>query len=246
MENSVSFMPDRLRIRVLGRFMCLLIGAGVAAQASTILSYTGDLRTDATYTTCGMGCTLGAGNTDADYAQFAAVVKTFSIASPSTMFAITFSYGGGTNGANQVIPQGGFEPYLSLFDAGGNFLASTFSGITCPAGAHANTVSNSCFDVQLDGGTLGAGSYQIAISAFENMSLAENNGAGTLADGFTGLGNLAPSGENLNYAFDVVLNSTSPVPEPGSGTLLLTALGLLLIGKFRLGHRWMRRSRQSK
>jgi hypothetical protein len=161
------------------------------------------------------------------------------------MFAITFSYGGGTNGASQVIPQGGFEPYLSLFDAGGNFLASTFFGTTCPPGANTNTVSNACFDVQLDGGTLAAGSYQIAISAFENMSLAENNGSGTLADGFTGLGNLA-AGEDLHYAFDVVLNSTTPVPEPGSGTLLLTASGLLLILKFRYGRRWTRRSRRAK
>jgi len=51
-----------------------------------------------------------------------------------------------------VIPEGGFEPYLSLFDASGNFLASTFFGTTCPAGANTNTVSGQCFDELLDGG----------------------------------------------------------------------------------------------
>jgi len=75
----------------------------------------------------------------------------------------------------------------------------------------------------LDGGTLAPGDYQIAISAFENLSFAENLGSGTLAEGFTGLGTLA-QGEDLHYAFDVILNSrTSPVPEPGSPGLLACA-----------------------
>ena len=63
---------------------------------------------------------------------------------------------------------------------------------------------------------LAPGSYQIAISAFENMSFVENGGAGTLADGFTGLGNLEP-GEDLHYAFDVVLTPAAAVPEPSLG-----------------------------
>ena len=141
------------------------------------------------------------------------------------MTAITFSYGGGINGHGTLIPQGGFEPYLSLFDASGNFLASTFFGITCPAGAHINTASGECFDVLLNGGVLSPGTYAITISAFENMSLAENNGLGTLADGFTGLGNLFP-GEDMHYAFDVRLQSTSSVPEPSS----LMLLGAVVLG----------------
>jgi len=113
---------------------------------------------------------------------------------------------------------------LSLFDASGNFLASTYFGITCPAGA--NTVGGNCYDVLLDGGILAPGSYQIAISAFENMPFAENLGAGTLSDGFTGLGNLA-DGENLDYAYDVILSPVSPTPEPAyswPGIVILLAL----------------------
>jgi len=189
-----------------------------AANAETI-SFVGNLRTDADVIACGPSCTLGSSNTDGDFAQWAAVVDDFSVTSSSSMEAITFSYGGGVNGAGQTIAQAGFEPYLSLFDASGNFLASTFFGTTCPAGANTNTLSGECFDVSLDGGTLGPGSYQIAISAFENLSLAENLGSGTLADGFTGLGNLN-TGEDLHYAFDVVLTSTSPVPEPITASLL--------------------------
>jgi hypothetical protein len=59
------------------------------------------------------------------------------------MYAVTFGYGGGTSGTGVVVPAGGFEPYLSLFDSGGNFLASTRSGVYCPPGA--NTVPGGAF-----------------------------------------------------------------------------------------------------
>ena len=209
----------------------LLIIAAVgfcSAQADSI-SFVGNLRTDANVISCGAGCTLGASNIDADYAQWAAVVDSFTVSTASDMQAFTFGYGGGVNGAGTVIPQGGFEPYLSLFDSSGDFLASTFLGTTCPPGANTNSDSGQCFDVSLDGGTLAAGTYQIAITAFENMSFAENLGSGTLADGFTGLGNLV-SGEDLHYAFDVVLSPATEVPEPSAGWLLggvlLTAAGI--------------------
>jgi len=202
------------------------------------ISFTGDLRNDASFTACGPGCVLGAGNTDGDYAQWAAVVQDFTVAAPSTMQAVTFSYGGGVNGVGMIIPEGGFEPYLSLFDASGNLLASTFFGITCPPGANTNTLSGQCLDVALDGGTLAAGNYQLSISAFENLSLAENLGSGTLADGFAGLGNLFP-GEDMHYAFDVILNTpSSAVPEPaGLSPLFTIALGLLAFHRSRKGKR---------
>jgi len=220
----------------------VLLTAALAPAQATVLDFTGDLQTDATFTSCGTGCTLGPSNTDSDFAQWAAAVADFSVVTTSAMEAITFSYGGGTNGAGTPIAQGGFEPYLSLFDASGNFLASTFFGTTCPAGAHTNTNSGQCFDVLLDGGTLAPGDYQIAISAFENQSFAENNGSGTLNDGFTGLGNLAP-GEDLHYAFDVILNpETSPTPEPGS-LRLLAALALAGYGFHKLKNRLRKETR---
>jgi hypothetical protein len=153
-----------------------LLAAWLAPAEANTISFLGNLRTGATFTSCGAGCTLGPSNTDADYAQWAPAVAGFHVSAASAMTAITFGYGGGTNGAGMSIAQGGFEPYLSLFDASGVFLASTF-GATCPVGGHTNTNSGQCFDVLLDGGALAAGDYQIAISAFENMSFAENNGS---------------------------------------------------------------------
>jgi len=126
--------------------------AVVPAVPADIISFTGDLRADPTFLPPG-----GPSFTDADYAQWAAVVRSFQVSSPSAMTAISFSYGGGTNGQGAVIAQNGFEPYLSLFDASGSFLASRFFGITCPPGARTNTDTCFCFDVQLDGGVLAPG-----------------------------------------------------------------------------------------
>lgn len=201
------------------RLVSLLIACGALAHGDSVISFTGDLRTNGNVLACGTGCTLGSGNSDGDFAQWAAFVTPFTVSATTTMQAITFGYGGGVNGHGATILQGGFEPYLSLFDASGTLLASTFFGITCPPGAHTNSIGSLCFDVELDGGLLNPGTYQIAISAFENMSLAENNGFGTLSDGFTGLGNLA-AGEDLHYAFDVVLGGTTSVPEPRTFSLL--------------------------
>src|SRR5215471_3925002 len=182
----------------------VLLGLSAGTVQGAMLHFVGDLRTDATFTTCGALCTLGPGNTDADYAQWAAVERDFTVPSTSTVNIVTFSYGGGGNGNAQVEAQGGFEPYLGLFDASGNFLASTLFGITCPPGANTNSSLGFCYDVLLDAGVLAAGNYAVTISAFENMSLAENPGSGTLGDGFAGLGNLA-FGEDMHYAFDVIL-----------------------------------------
>ncbi len=201
-----------------------------ALSAGTVYTfYSGNLRDDATVADCGPGCTLGESDEDGTWAQFAAVVYTFTVSSPSAVYAVTFGWGGGTSGTGAVVPSGGLEPYLSLFDSGGHFLASTYYGTYCPPGA--NSIGGHCYDVQLDGGTLGPGSYQIALTAFENASYAEYPG-GVLADGFTGLGNLW-TGENLNYAFDVVLESETPetVPEPGTALPFAAFATALLLAR---------------
>jgi PEP-CTERM motif len=203
-----------------------------AHLGANVIFYSGNLRTDTNVTGCGLSCTLGPSNTDTDYAQWAAVVDTFTVNVPTPMEAITYGYGGGTSLTGEAVAAGGLEPYLSLFDSAGDFLASTFFGITCPPGA--NSVGGNCFDVELVGGILLPGTYQIALSAFENMSLAENGAGTNLSDGFAGLGNLA-TGENLNYAFDVVLPRN--VPEPGSVGLLALGLAALVLRKRQGGRR---------
>jgi hypothetical protein len=138
----------------------------------------------------------------------------------------TWGYGGGTNAAGAGIAPGGFAPYVSLFQGGGNgatFLASNDSGL-CPPG---NPVP-ACEDATLNI-NLAAGTYTVALSVFENMSFAENLGSGTLGDGFIGLGNYydAVSGivRTSDYAIDIT--SVGIVPEPSTVALVIAAALIL-------------------
>jgi hypothetical protein len=108
---------------------------------------------------------------------------------------------------------GGVDPYFTLFAGSGaaaSFYDSNFVQATSTGGDFTWT------------GTLAAGTYEIALGSFENMSFAENLGSGTLGDGFIALGDPNSLGDG-DYALDV----TTPVPEP-SGTLLL-AIGLAVV-----------------
>jgi len=202
---------------------CLVVLAGQPSARAAAVFYSGNLRTDAVVLDCGPSCTLAPADTDGTFAQFAAVVVPFTVSTAGPVQVITYGFGGGTSIGGHVVLAGGLEPYLSLFDSGGNFLSSTFSGTTCPAGAA--FVGPDCFDVLLDAGVLPADSYTLTLTAYENLSVAENLG-GTLADGFTGLGSLAPT-ETLAYAFDLVVPDAA-VPEPGTATLVCIALASAL------------------
>lgn len=198
----------------LTRLGVLLLGLVPMMPAGTVF-YSGDLRTNATIVDCGLGCTLDpVTSTDGDYAQWAALLVPFTVSTPSEVNVVTFGWGGGTSATGAAVAGGGLEPYLSLFDSAGNFLASSFNS-GCPPGG--NFIGPDCFDVQFDAGILAPGNYQLALTAWQNLSFAENLGSGTLADGFTGLGNLGFT-ENLNYAFDLNIQEA---PEPGTAGLLL-------------------------
>ena len=54
----------------------------------------------------------------------------FSLSSTSTVTAVTYSYAGGTNQANTAVPEGGFDPWLSIFNSSGTLVASNDDG-TC-------------------------------------------------------------------------------------------------------------------
>jgi hypothetical protein len=145
-----------------------------------------------------LGLAEGAANSTATYK--------FSVSTASTVTIQSYGYGGsggaagGANLAGAVIPAGGFDPYISVFAGAGRsatFLVSNDDGACIPPSIGASLCPDSALSL-----TLPRGTYTLVIEAFENMSLAENMGSGTLGDGFTGLGNYDPSRTN-NFAIDI-------------------------------------------
>jgi hypothetical protein len=157
----------------------------------------------------------------------------FTLSAPSMLTNQSYGYGGsgaapgGTNAAGAVIPGGGFDTYLSLFDGVGAtaaFVASNDDGL-CPPGS----ASPACHDSTLVFAAH-AGPYTLVLGVFDNFSFAENFGGGTLGDGFIGLGDYfdAASGavRTSNYAVDIsagTLVVAPSAPEPANLPLALAA-----------------------
>jgi hypothetical protein len=80
-----------LRLLLLVSAMCLLMSAP-ANCATASLSLTGSLPSPQS-----------------------AFQQTFTLDAPATLRIVTWSFGGGTNAAGQVIPAGGFDPLVALF-----------------------------------------------------------------------------------------------------------------------------------
>jgi len=148
----------------------LLVAASATARADVVTYYSGDLRTNGNVLDCGAGCTLGASNTDGDYAQWAAVTYNFTVTTATTIQAITYSYGGGTSLTGALVAPGGLEPYLSLFDGSGNFLTSSYGSSAPREPEQLAAIASMLGGHWVHGGS---GTYTIALSAFENMSYAE-------------------------------------------------------------------------
>jgi hypothetical protein len=148
--------------------------------------------------------------------------------SPGTVTFQTTSYTGG-----------GFDPYLSLFDGGGNLIAVNDDGDCAVVGQ--DPVTGNCFDSYLQQ-SLGAGTYTLALTEYYNVA----NGP-TLGDGFSEAGqgdftcpqgfcDSSPSQRTSAWALtitgaDSVNGQTSSVPEPASWTLAAGALATISISR---------------
>jgi hypothetical protein len=108
----------------------------------------------------------------------------FTVSDPAPYALETFGYAGGVMSDGSVIPAGGFDPILSLFDSTGNLITENDDGGT--GRVDPNTGTN--FDSRIIA-PLSIGDYTLVISQYDNFA----NGP-TLADGFNrqGEGNYTP------------------------------------------------------
>lgn len=116
---------------------------------------------------------------------------TFTVLNPTPDVALrTWSYSGGTNAAGNVIPNGGFEPLLSLWMTDGTGINPGVSGpCTGDTGDPLTTlppdpVTGACADVYyptttpFPGGTWLPGTYTVGLSLYSNSAI------GNFSDGY--------------------------------------------------------------
>ena len=181
------------------------------AHAATITLYEGRLNDPADPALVGSGPSPSA----------ALFIDDFAIANNVAVYAFAVPFAGTVRFQSIGYALGGLDPYFSLFDGTGGFVASNFVQAFSTGGD---------FDLLL---SLAAGAYTFGIGAFANLSFAENTGAGTLADGFTGLGQ-PDLLRDYRYALAVTIPDAgggSTVPEPS--TPVLVAAGLLVVSRLR-------------
>jgi hypothetical protein len=175
--------------------------------------------------------------------SFDSSVQLFYInaASPSSINILSFGYGGGTNGASQVIPAGGFAPSLALYDNSGNLLAQdalggTFNAGTCSNGRTPDPTVHLCLDPTLNYST-GTGSYVLALSEQGNDGQNPQGFPLTPGTNATTPPFQDPFGNqrNGNWALDFTVTGTvSQVPEPAAGLMTLLGLPVLFLCRRRL------------
>ena len=180
----------------------------------------------------------------------------FDVADASPVMLRTISYAGGTNSAGIVVPEGGFDPYLALFDSVGVLLFDNDEGPTAPV----SPVTGSAYDALIQQ-TLAPGSYTLSLSQFDNIAIGPNLSSGFVEAGagnFTGAFGCSNvsfcdiDGNNRTNAWAVeILNAPSatgpggplaPVPEPAT----LSLVGGVLIGAGLFGEAYAYRRRHRK
>ena len=157
-------------------------------------------------------------STDADIPSFS-----FSLNGTAPVVIRTYSYAGGTTAAGVVVPGGGFDPTLSLYDSSGNFIVGNRDG-GC-GNVAADPVTSFCWDSYLNV-TLPAGAYTVVITQSENLpngpTLASSfvyagqpNFTTPAGAGSSGFWDLFPSKRTSAYSFDVSSTALSvPVSPP--------------------------------
>jgi hypothetical protein len=135
-----------------------------------------------------------------------AIEQLFVLSAISNVQIVTWGFGGGVNAEGTVIPAGGFDPLVALFnsagaivtDGSGNPVAgadtlSNFVGNCPPAGLvtiGTGTGSAVCGDVSIQANNLAPGAYIFTLSDANYVPNAVNPGppsSTNLTDGFTDL-----------------------------------------------------------
>ena len=169
------------------------------------------------------------------------------LSSAGTLTLQTWGFGGGMNAAGTVIPSGGFDPFVGVFDSSGDLIQGTSDGLTnytsftgCPPAGLVTigSVPGNCGDITM-ALPLAAGTYTVLLSDAEYIpnAIFDSPSYGNLSEGFTdftaGVFQTCAdlndcNNDTANWALDVTTpGNMTATPEPGS--LVVCGLGLMAI-----------------
>jgi len=170
-----------------------------------------------------------------------------TLTDPGTVDLQTWGFGGGTNAAGDVIPAGGFDPFVGVFAGTGasaafingtsDILANYGSFTGCPPAGQVDIGGSLCGDISMSL-SLAAGSYTILLTDADYFPVAVDETGGLLGDGFfdfTGgvfetCNGLDCVNDSANWALDITTpGSIGAVPEPSALPLLGVALLALAV-----------------
>ena len=188
-------------------------------------------------------------------------LETLVLTSSSNVTLQTWGFGGGTNGAGEMIAPGGFDPLLAVFsgtgsgatiltDGMGNAIATSdtlsnySSYMGCPPAGEVNIGGSVCGDITMSL-SLSAGTYTLLISDANYIPNAVFDN-GTLGEGFTDFtggafqtcnvvgSTTTCATDDANWAFDVTTSgSSTPPPMPEPPAFFLLAAGLFGVAVYR-------------
>jgi hypothetical protein len=210
-----------------GSFVLAAFLAAQAACASTV-SYTGTLASPEDSTT----------------------QITVTMATAGTLGLQTWGFGGGTNAADEVIPAGGFDPFVGVFsgtgdgavfiDGASDILGSYGAGCP-PAGTVTIGKGALCGDITLSE-SLAAGTYTVLLTDADYLPAAVFESGGLLGDGFIDFTGGAFQTCNVvgsdttcitptaDWALDITTPNSTPPPVPEPAGLWLFGIPLIAWG----------------
>lgn len=156
---------------------------------------------------------------------------TVNLTAPGDLTLITFGYAGGVNAAATIIPQGGLDPWVTLFSGTGpsaTYLSDNNDGGCGNVGT--DSVTNACWDSYLQLTALPIGTYTVVITQAENGPNGITLGDGFAFDGqgnFTGPTHLGLPGSFIDaildqrtsfWALDIITTGAASATQDGVAT----------------------------
>ena len=104
---------------------------------------------------------------------------TFTLAAPGTVTVRSYGFAGGTNAAGSIVPAGGFDTVVQVFDASGLLVALADDGACAQTGT--DPATGFCLDAYWSQ-PLPAGSYTLVLTEGDNRAIGPTFAEGFLRD----------------------------------------------------------------